>query len=100
MSDDPRVVDPGHAPTPFTAAEIRTSCPEGRRATVRNVDSYTTSTVKVPQARLQIPTSGVVSNQLEGTPIRNDRIHSAADFGKKVSFRAVKGVVSVEVCLQ
>jgi hypothetical protein len=22
MSDDPRVVDPGHAPTPFTAAEI------------------------------------------------------------------------------
>jgi hypothetical protein len=33
------VLDPGHAPTPFTAAEIRAGCPEGRMVTVRNVDS-------------------------------------------------------------
>ena len=49
MSDDPRVVDPGHAPTPFTVAEIRRGCPEGRRVTVRHVDpnrqsSYWTTT--------------------------------------------------------
>jgi hypothetical protein len=59
--------------------------------------SCTTSTIKVPQARLQIPTSGVVSYQLEGTPILNDRIHVATYFGKNVSFRAVKGVLSVEI---
>lgn len=49
MSDDPRVVDLGRAPTPFTAAEIRTGCPAGRRVTVRHVDanlqsSYWTTT--------------------------------------------------------
>jgi hypothetical protein len=27
---DPHVLQPGHAPTPFTAAEIRDGCPEGR----------------------------------------------------------------------
>jgi hypothetical protein len=39
MGDDPRVVDPGQAPTPFNAAEIRTGCPEGRAVTIRYVDS-------------------------------------------------------------
>ena len=28
--DDPNIVQPGHAPTPFTAAEIREGCPAGR----------------------------------------------------------------------
>jgi hypothetical protein len=27
---NPHVVEPGHAPTPFTAEEIRRGCPEGR----------------------------------------------------------------------
>lgn len=27
---DPNIVQPGHAPTPFTAAEIRDGCPAGR----------------------------------------------------------------------
>jgi len=27
---DPHVVEPGHAPTPFTADEIRRGCPQGR----------------------------------------------------------------------
>ena len=39
MGDDSRVVDPGQAPTPFTAAEIRTGCSEGRAVTIRYVDS-------------------------------------------------------------
>jgi hypothetical protein len=39
MGDDPRMVDPGRAPTPFSAAEIRTGCPEGRAVTIRYVDS-------------------------------------------------------------
>lgn len=30
QSDDPYVVHPGHAPTPFTAGEIRAGCPAGR----------------------------------------------------------------------
>lgn len=34
---DPRVVDPGHAPTPFTADEIRRGCPTGRQVTVAHV---------------------------------------------------------------
>jgi hypothetical protein len=29
-SSDPHVVEPGHAPTPFTADEIRRGCPPGR----------------------------------------------------------------------
>ena len=28
---DPHVLEPGHHPTPFTAAEIRAGCPAGRR---------------------------------------------------------------------
>lgn len=28
--DDPHVLDPDHAPTPFTAAEIKEGCPPGR----------------------------------------------------------------------
>ncbi|MGA7098213.1 MAG: hypothetical protein WB245_11685 [Acidimicrobiia bacterium] len=27
---DPHILDPGHAPTPFTAAAIRSGCPAGR----------------------------------------------------------------------
>ncbi|NNC93520.1 MAG: hypothetical protein HKN80_13625 [Acidimicrobiia bacterium] len=30
MSTDPHILHPGHAPTPFTAAEIRAGCPVGR----------------------------------------------------------------------
>jgi hypothetical protein len=33
--DDPRVIHPGHAPTPFTADEIRQGCPRGRTVTAR-----------------------------------------------------------------
>lgn len=33
--DDPRVLHPGHAPTPFTADEIRRNCPPGRTLTAR-----------------------------------------------------------------
>jgi len=33
--DDPRVLHPGHAPTPFTAEEIRRGCPTGRAVTAR-----------------------------------------------------------------
>jgi hypothetical protein len=33
--DDPHVVHPGHAPTPFTAEEIRQGCPAGRTMTAR-----------------------------------------------------------------
>ncbi len=29
-NDDPRTLEPGHAPTPFTADEIRSGCPAGR----------------------------------------------------------------------
>lgn len=29
-NDDPRILEPGHAPTPFTADEIRSGCPAGR----------------------------------------------------------------------
>lgn len=36
---DPRVVDPGHAPTPFTADEIRRGCPVGRQVTVVHTSS-------------------------------------------------------------
>lgn len=32
---DPHVIAPGMAPTPFTAAEIRDGCPQGRTVTVR-----------------------------------------------------------------
>lgn len=32
---DPRVVHPGHAPTPYTAEEIRQGCPPGRMVTAR-----------------------------------------------------------------
>ncbi|MEX1038856.1 MAG: hypothetical protein WDZ96_08390 [Acidimicrobiia bacterium] len=38
MDNDPRVVAQGDAPAPFTAKEIRTGCPEGRRVTIRYVD--------------------------------------------------------------
>lgn len=34
-SDDPHVLGPGLAPTPFTAAEIRAGCPVGRVSVVR-----------------------------------------------------------------
>jgi len=30
VPDDPRILHPGHAPTPFTADEIRAGCPAGR----------------------------------------------------------------------
>jgi hypothetical protein len=33
-SDDPHVLAPGMAPTPFTAAEIRSGCPAGRTITL------------------------------------------------------------------
>jgi len=33
--DDPRIVQPGHAPTPFTAEEILQGCPAGRTVTAR-----------------------------------------------------------------
>ena len=33
--DDPHLLHPGHAPTPFTAAEIREGCPAGRTVTAR-----------------------------------------------------------------
>jgi hypothetical protein len=32
---DPHVQEPGHAPTPFTAAEIRRGCPTGRTIRLR-----------------------------------------------------------------
>ena len=32
---DPHVLDPGHAPTPFTADEIRIGCPSGRTIRLR-----------------------------------------------------------------
>ena len=35
---DPRVLSDGHAPTPFTAAEIRDNCPPGRTVTSEVVD--------------------------------------------------------------
>jgi hypothetical protein len=35
MTDDPRVLQPDHLPTPFTADEIRAGCPPGR--TVRSL---------------------------------------------------------------
>jgi hypothetical protein len=34
-SHDPHVLDPAHAPTPFTADEIRRGCPVGRTIAVR-----------------------------------------------------------------
>lgn len=34
---DPRILDPGHAPTPFTAEEIRIGCPAGRQVTVVHI---------------------------------------------------------------
>lgn len=33
---DPRVLDPGHAPTPFSAEEIRFGCPESRTVMVQH----------------------------------------------------------------
>lgn len=36
--DDPHVLAPGLAPTPFTAAEIRAGCPVGRVSIVRTPD--------------------------------------------------------------
>jgi hypothetical protein len=33
---DPRILDPDHAPTPFTADEIRQACVEGRTVDVRH----------------------------------------------------------------
>ena len=33
--DDPRVLHPGHAPTPFTAEQIKLGCPIGRIVTAR-----------------------------------------------------------------
>jgi len=39
---DPHVLDPGQAPTPFTADEIRTGCPTGRTIRLRvDVDGET-----------------------------------------------------------
>lgn len=38
MSDDDRVLAPGMAPTPFSAAEIREGCPAGRIVVVRVAD--------------------------------------------------------------
>jgi hypothetical protein len=35
--DSARFLHPGHAPTPFTAAQIRVGCPPGRRVTTRTV---------------------------------------------------------------
>ena len=38
-----RIVDPGHAPTPFTADEIRMGCPQGRQVTVVHLGPDETS---------------------------------------------------------
>lgn len=52
---DPHVIDPGHAPTPFTAAEIRRGCPAGRQVTVVHTDAdgsaeyWTTTFAKVDE---------------------------------------------------
>lgn len=35
MTTDPHVLAPGHAPTPFTADEIRAGCPDGRTIRLR-----------------------------------------------------------------
>jgi hypothetical protein len=43
MSDD-HVLIPGHAPTPFTAEEIRRGCPEGRTVITRTVSPEGTTT--------------------------------------------------------
>ncbi|MBM6403565.1 hypothetical protein JQN72_04815 [Phycicoccus sp. CSK15P-2] len=34
-TSDPRVLEPGHLPTPFTADEIRAACPDGRTLVIR-----------------------------------------------------------------
>ncbi|MFI5402348.1 MAG: hypothetical protein ACHQ1G_05375 [Planctomycetota bacterium] len=34
-AEDPRRLQPGHAPTPYTAEELRKACPEGRTDVIR-----------------------------------------------------------------
>jgi hypothetical protein len=91
MSDDPRVVETDHAPTPFTAAEIRTGCPEGRRVTVRNVDSNQQSSYSTTTFTECDEAGSVLVNQAideQGKPIRQpnrfratwDELQSHASF--------------------
>lgn len=47
-TNDPHVVEPGHAPTPFTAEEIRRGCPAGRtiRLLAEAADSKALRTIR------------------------------------------------------
>jgi hypothetical protein len=48
MAANPRILHPGHAPTPFTAAEIRAGCPAGRtiRLSVREGSGLHTRVIR------------------------------------------------------
>lgn len=93
---DPRVVDPGHAPTPFTADEIREGSPDGRTVLVQhdfpNADPQFWKTRFVSSDETG---PEVVNQQVEadGTPIGSetkmrvtwDELQAHASFPKEVT---------------
>lgn len=64
---DPRIVDPDHAPTPFTADEIRDGCPTGRQVTVAHVGPDGSSELWTTTfARTDHETAVIVNQQVNG----------------------------------
>lgn len=62
---DPHILEPGHAPTPFTAEEIRAGCPDGR--TIRLL-------VEVDGAPTGLQTNRFHDGDAEGATIEAQRL--------------------------
>jgi hypothetical protein len=77
---DPRIIDPGHAPTPFTAEEIRQGCPPGRKITIEHTD---------PDGSPETWLTVFVEADDEGALLTNQRVAGNGELlGEPSEFRA------------
>jgi len=100
---DPHIVQSGHAPTPFTAAEIRDGCPEGRTIGIliepRDGDPYLTINrfVTVDEEGADTSTESLT---MEGEPIDEEPVETRSkwkEFQAHASFPEEQTEIDSEV---
>ena len=91
---DPHIVTPGHAPTPFTAAEIRGGCPAGRTIRllvepageppfVREIRFLTSTEEWAEQSSDRLALDGTVVEHGEPERVGWDRLQAHASFPRE-----------------
>lgn len=100
-NDDPRILEPGHAPTPFTADEIRSGCPAGR-----TMKLLVEAAVEPPYHRhikfIEVDDRGATQDlwrtTLDGLPLGEiDTVYSTWDeLQRHASFRAAATAIESE----